>query len=252
MNQTKSETGVRLLALFVGLCLATSVVAEEVSKELQQVRDTVSGMFDSIAPENVTTSPVDGWYTIQKGSVVAYISADGRYLLQGDLIDLDNQQNMSEITRTDARREVMSKVTDDQVIKFSPSEVKYTVSIFTDVDCTYCRRMHSQIDEYLAQGIEIRYLLYPRNGPASTSWNTAEDVWCSNDRNEALTMAKLDRNFETASCDSANVSNSYVVGQQVGLSGTPAIVLDDGTLIGGYLPADQLAMRLEQNAASHE
>ena len=252
MNQSKSESGVRFLALMASLLMITSATAEEVSEELQQVRDTVSGMFDSIAPENVKSSPIDGWYTIQKGSVVAYISADGRYLLQGDLIDLDNERNLSEVTRTDARREVMSKVTDDQVITFSPTEVKYTVSIFTDVDCTYCRRLHSQIDEYMAQGIEVRYLLYPRNGPASQSWNTAEDVWCSVDRNEALTMAKLDKKFDTASCDSANVSNSYVVGQQVGLSGTPAIVLDDGTLIGGYLPADQLAMRLEQNAASHQ
>jgi thiol:disulfide interchange protein DsbC len=104
----------------------------------------------------------------------------------------------------------------------------------------------------MAQGIEVRYLLYPRNGPASKSWNTAEDVWCSTDRNEALTMAKLDKKFDTASCDSANIANSYIIGQQVGLNGTPAIVLDDGTLIGGYLPADQLAMRLEQNAASHQ
>ena len=252
MNHTKPEFGIRLLALTAGLFLISSVTAEEVSKELQQVRDTVSGMFDSIAPENVKSSPVDGWYTIQKGSVVAYISADGRYLLQGDMIDLENERNLSEVTRTDARREVMSKVTDEQVITFAPTDVKYTVSIFTDVDCTYCRRLHSQIDEYMAQGIEVRYLLYPRNGPASQSWNTAEDVWCSVDRNEALTMAKLDQKFDSPSCDSANVSNSYVVGQQVGLSGTPAIVLDDGTLIGGYLPADELAMRLEQNAASHQ
>jgi thiol:disulfide interchange protein DsbC len=248
MSQSKSEFGRRLLALLAGALLTGSAIAEEVSDELQQVRDTVSGMFESIAPENVKLSPVDGWYTIQKGPVVAYISADGRYLLQGDLIDLDNQLNLSEATRTDSRREVMSKITDDQVIKFSPAETKYTVSIFTDVDCTYCRRLHSQIDEYMAQGIEIRYLLYPRNGPASKSWNTAEDVWCSSDRNEALTMAKLDRSFQTASCDTSNVSNSYIMGQEVGLNGTPAIVLEDGTLIGGYLPADQLAARLEQNA----
>ncbi len=251
MSQSKPETGYRPLALLAALFFIGSAVAEEVSDELQSVRDVVSGMFETIAPENVNTSPVDGWYTIQQGSVVAYVSADGRYLLQGDLIDLDNQVNLSEATRTDSRRELMSKVTDDQVILFSPEEVKYTVSIFTDVDCTYCRRLHGQIDEYMAKGIEIRYLLYPRNGPASKSWNVAEEVWCSADRNEALTMAKLDKSFDTANCDASNVSASYVVGQQVGLSGTPAIVLADGTLIGGYLPADQLAMRLEQQALSN-
>ena len=89
----------------------------------------------------------------------------------------------------------MATVADDQTILFTPEEVKYSVSVFTDVDCTYCRRLHSQIDEYLAHGIEVRYLLYPRNGPASRAWSTAEDVWCASDRNDALTMAKLDREF---------------------------------------------------------
>lgn len=251
MSKAKAENGYRSLALLAGLLLSGSAIAEEVSDELQQVRATVSGLFDSIAPENIKASPVDGWYTIQKGSVVAYISGDSRYLLQGDLIDLDTQTNLSEASRTDSRRELMSTVTDDQVILFSPEEVKYSVSIFTDIDCTYCRRLHGQIDEYLAKGIEVRYLLYPRNGPASKSWNVAEEVWCSSDRNEALTLAKLDKGFKTSSCDASNVSDSYVMGQQIGLSGTPAIVLADGTMIGGYLPADQLAIRLEQNAVSH-
>jgi thiol:disulfide interchange protein DsbC len=165
------------------------------------------------------------------------------------MIDLDHQVNLSETIRTDARRELMASVTDDQVIAFSPEEIKFSVSIFTDVECTYCRRMHSQIDEYMAQGIEIRYLLYPRNGPASRAWNTAEDVWCSSDRRNALTMAKLDREFSTSTCDSSIVQDHYVIGRDVGLSGTPAIVLGDGTLIGGYLPPDQLAARLQQNAA---
>jgi len=252
MNRSKSKSGNCFLALLAGLLVFGPAVAEEVSEELRLVRDVVSGMFESIAPEDVNASPVDAWYTIQKGSVVAYISADGRYLLQGDLIDLTNQVNLSEESRTNSRRELMSTVTDDQVITFSPAEVKYSVSIFTDVDCTYCRRMHSQIDEYMAQGIEVRYLLYPRNGPASTSWNKAEEVWCSADRNEALTMAKLDRSFETSSCDASTVSDMYIVGRDVGLNGTPAILLDDGTLIGGYLPPDQLMTRLEQNALTHQ
>jgi thiol:disulfide interchange protein DsbC len=209
-------------------------------------------MFGEISPEDVHRSPVDGWYTIQKGSIVAYVSGDGRYLLQGDMIDLDNQVNLSEQVRTTARRELMSTVTDDQVIMFTPDEVKYTISVFTDVDCTYCRKLHSQIDDYLAAGIEIRYLLYPRNGPASRSWNTSEDVWCARDRNGALTAAKLDREFERLKCDSSAITNHYALGQNVGLSGTPAIVFDDGSLVSGYLPPDTLAARLQLMQESAE
>ena len=139
---------------------------------------------------------------------------------------------------------MMSEIPNEQMIIFSPDEVKYSVSVFTDVDCTYCRRLHSQIDEYLAAGIEVRYLLYPRNGPRSASWVTAEQVWCSDDRNEALTLAKLDQKFSTGECDSSMISTHYLMGQDVGLRGTPAIVFENGQLHSGYLSAQQLSEQL--------
>lgn len=236
-------------------CLAASIAAvfasalahaSEDGAELELVREKVSAMFDSIDPENINDSPVDGWYTIHQGPIIAYVSADGRYLLQGDLIDLDDQTNLSEAIRNESRKDLMASVPDDNVIRFTPEEVKYSVSVFTDVDCTYCRRLHSQIDEYLARGIEIRYLMYPRNGPASRAWNTAEEVWCAADRKDALTMAKLDRDFPTATCDASTIQDHYVIGRDVGLEGTPAIVFSDGTLISGYMSPDQLATALEK------
>lgn len=233
------------LSLFAISLLGGNPVWAADDAELEAVRAKMNSMFQEIAPENVKRSPVDGWYTVQKGSIVAYVSADGRYLLQGDLIDLDHQVNLSERSRTDARRELMSSVTDAEVILFSPANVKHSVTVFTDVDCTYCRKLHSQIDEYMAQGIQIRYMLYPRGGPASRSWNTSEDVWCAKDRNGALTAAKSDRSFDTENCDASAISKHYILGQNVGLSGTPAIVFDDGTLVSGYLPPATLASRLQ-------
>lgn len=247
MSRKISKSLISLPAVLAIALSAPPAIAEDGS-ELDKVRETVGEMFAMIEPGDVKASPVPGWYTIQKGSIVAYISGDGRYLLQGDLIDLDKQVNLSEVARNDSRRELMASVTDEQTIMFSPEEVKYSVSVFTDVDCTYCRRLHSQIDDYLAQGIQVRYLLYPRNGPASRAWNTSEEVWCSNDRGNALTLAKLDKEFPTASCDASTVQDHYAIGRDVGLSGTPAIVLEDGTLIGGYLPPDELKARLEQGA----
>ena len=219
---------------------------------LEEVRAKMDAMFEEIGPENISLSPVDGWYTVQKGSIVAYVSEDGRYLLQGDLIDLDQQVNLSERSRVKARKELISTVQDDQAILFSPTEIRYSVTVFTDIDCTYCRKLHSQIDDYLAHGIQIRYLLYPRNGPASRSWNTSEDVWCARDRNSALTAAKLDRDFETQNCDASTITRHYMLGQDVGLNGTPAIVFDDGTLISGYLTPAALSSRLQQAAADQD
>ena len=235
------------LLLSAALVLAGPALAGD-DPELEAVRDRISSMFETIDPEDIDHSPIDGWYEVQKGSVVAYVSSDGRYLLQGDLIDLDSQVNLTEQSRNEARRDIMASVEDDRSIVFSPEEVKHTVTVFTDVDCGYCRKLHAEIDQYMEKGIAVRYLLYPRNGPASRAWNTSEDVWCARDRNAALTAAKLGREFETNQCDASMVSDHYMLGRNIGLTGTPAIVLEDGTLIAGYMPPAALAMRLEQNA----
>lgn len=233
------------------ICLATagSTFAED-DAALATVRAKMDALFEEIKPEHVDVSQIDGWYKVQKGSIVAYVSEDGRYLLQGDLIDLDEQVNLTERSRVDARRELVSSIDDSQGILFSPEETKYRVTVFTDVDCTYCRKLHSEIEEYLARGIQVRYMLYPRNGPASPTWGTSESVWCARDRQSALTAAKLDHSFDSQACDASKVTESYMLGQDVGLTGTPAIVFDDGTLISGYLPPDALSARLQQAAAA--
>ena len=236
MNSTL--TRICVLMAFAGLVAAPANANEA---ELDTVRATVSAMFDGIDADDIYESDIDGWYTIRKGAIIAYISGDGRYLLQGDLIDLVNQVNLSENDRNRARVKMMTSISDEQLIVFTPDTVRHTVSVFTDIDCTFCRRLHNQIDEYMDEGIEVRYFLYPRNGPASPSWTKAEHVWCADNRNEALTLAKLDKEFDYSSCDSSVVSTHYAMGQDVGLRGTPAIVLEDGTLFSGYLPPRQLA-----------
>ncbi len=234
-----------LIAVSAGSAMLMLTGAALADDKLDAVRIKISDMFESIDPENIDTSGIDGWYKIQRGAIVAYVSEDGRYLMQGDMIDLDLQMNLTELARNSARKEVMDTLEDGKVIAFTPAEVKHTITIFTDVECGYCRRLHSQIDDYLQKGIQVRYLLYPRNGPASRAWNTSEEVWCSDDRQNALTQAKLDRDFDSRSCDASTIQEHYLLGQEVGLTGTPAIVLEDGTLISGYMPAEALAARLD-------
>ncbi len=213
-------------------------------EQLAEIRKMVDEMFPNIEGEIVLYAPIEGWVTIQKGSILAYMSTDGRYLLQGDLIDLDAGVNLSENARNQERRRLIDDVGDEQFITFTPESVRHSITVFTDIDCTYCRRMHAQIDEYLDQGIEVRYLLYPRNGPRGKSWGTSEKVWCASDRNSALTAAKLDRNFDSFACDAKAVTSHYSLGRDVGLTGTPAIVLQDGTLLSGWLPPSALSEQL--------
>lgn len=231
------------------LALPAFADAESQAKELEHVRATITAMFPEINREDVVPSPVQGLYAISKGTIVAYISGDGRYLMQGDIIDLHTQRNVTEDSRAQSRKLIMDKVADSSYITFSPEKVDYSVVVFTDIDCTYCRRLHRQIQEYMDQGIEVRYLLYPRNGPSTESWKKATDVWCADDRNSALTAAKMDKAFKTQSCDSDIVATIFELGQNIGLRGTPAIVFGDGTLVAGYLPAAQLRKSLDAAAA---
>ena len=233
---------IRIAVFAVAVAAAGSAWSDD---ELASVQEKVAGMFPEITAEHVFAGPLDGWYTIRKGAIVAYISADGRYLMQGDMIDLDRQVNLSETSRNDARAEMMATFPEEELIVFTPEEKRYTVSVFTDIDCTFCRRLHAQMDEYLAAGIEVRYFLYPRNGPTSPSWAKAEEVWCADDRNSALTLAKQDKDFQSHSCNPATVSSHYALGRDVGLTGTPALVFEDGTLVSGYLPPEKLAEALE-------
>ncbi len=238
-----------LISVSAAFLLSAAAMADEPA-EYNAVQINIASQFDMIDPEDVKPSPVEGWYTIHSGAIVAYVSEDGRYLLQGDLIDLNTRTNISEDIRNQGRADLMASIPDTESILFSPANAEYTVDIFTDVDCTYCRRLHAQIDQYLEQGIAVRYFLYPRNGPQSQAWATAEEVWCSNDRNSALTAAKADRKFASTNCDASKIAEHYALGQDVGLSGTPAIVFDDGTLISGYLPPNQLKMRLDLMAST--
>ena len=237
-----------LAVIAIAFHAAAPASAADDDAALDEARHTIAAKFDTIDPENVYASPIEGWYTLQKGSVVAYVTADGRYLMQGDLIDLDKQVNLTDLSRNDARHDLVAAMTDEQTILFSPPEADYKITVFTDVDCTYCRKLHNQINAYLDEGIAIRYVLYPRNGPASKTWKTSQDVWCAADRGEALTAAKQDREFETQQCDATTINEHYALGRDIGLSGTPAIVFEDGTLVGGYVPPAQLAARLLQNA----
>ena len=237
-----------LAAVAMAIYMAAPAFAADDDAALDEARNAIAAKFDTIDPENVFVSPIEGWYTLQKGSVVAYVTADGRYLMQGDLIDLDTQVNLTDLSRNDARHDLVAALTDEQTILFSPQEAEYKITVFTDVDCTYCRKLHNQISAYLDEGIAIRYVLYPRNGPASKTWKTSQDVWCATDRGEALTAAKQGREFETQQCDATTIDEHYALGRDIGLNGTPAIVFEDGTLVGGYVPPAQLAARLQQNA----
>jgi len=199
-------------------------------------------------PDDLRASPIQGIYEYTRGTEIAYVTTDGKYAISGDLYDLKANDDLTEQHRRDLRAKLIAAVPEDQMLIFTPKDPKYTVTVFTDVDCQYCRKLHSQIAEYNRLGIRVRYLLYPRTGPNTVSWTKAEQVWCSPDRNDALTRAKLGQELKSKPCAENPVARTYALGKDFALQGTPAIVMADGDMLPGYVPPDVLAQHLKENS----
>lgn len=198
-------------------------------------------------PDELRSTTIPQIYELTRGSDIVYVTADGKYAFTGDLIELNGNNNLTEARRRDLRVKAIAAFPESQMLVFSPKDPKYTITVFTDVDCPYCRKLHSQIAEYNHLGVRVRYLLYPRTGPNTESWTKAEQVWCSPDRNEALTRAKLGQELKTKACTDNPVARSYQLGQDFNVAGTPAIVLADGEILPGYVPPDALVEHLKES-----
>jgi thiol:disulfide interchange protein DsbC len=207
----------------------------------------IASKLPGIDARQIKPAPIEGVYEVGHGTNIAYISADGRYLLRGDLIDLDTDVNLTEQRRNGARAEQLVSLGEENMIIFGPAakDAKHEITVFTDIDCGYCRKLHQEMAQLNELGVRVRYLFYPRSGPGSASWKKAEDVWCADDRNSALTAAKAGQPVESTECGTTPITEEWQLGQAFGVRGTPAIVTSDGSLIAGYLPAKQLVARLD-------
>ena len=216
------------------------------------VRARVVSKLHGASPNDVAATPIPGLYEVTMGGVVAYVSGDGKYLVSGNVYDLDTQTNLTAARRNSARAAVLASAREDQMIVFSPANPKMTITVFTDVDCGFCRKLHSQIAEINKAGVKVRYMMYPRTGPGTESWKKAESVWCAADRKEALTRAKKGEPVKGKACGDAVIKAQFEMGDDLGVEGTPAIFTQNGDYIGGYLaPADLVqAVQDSQTAAT--
>ncbi len=225
----------RILALMAFSIANSSVSADEAAIKKALTTFMPQGQVDSVKP-----SEIKGLFEVMMGANIFYASEDGKYLLQGQLFDAEAKKNITETKLADVRKVALDKIGSENMIVFKPENSKHQVSIFTDIDCGYCRKLHSEIDQYLAQGITVRYLFYPRAGKGSDSYKKAISVWCAADRNKALTAAKKGEAFESKTCDNP-VDRHMQLGEEFGMNGTPMIVTEKGNVLPGYVPAQQLA-----------
>lgn len=239
-NGIWSGFAVAMLLMFSAMTMAQA--DDGVPSEVKRILDRIIPEFQ---PDDIRPAAIDGFFEVSYGADIFYVSSDGRYLLRGDLMDLETQSNLTEARRGTFRSNLMDSLASDEMVIFAPANgTRHVVYVFTDIDCSFCRQFHREINTYTARGIEVRYLAYPRSGPDTPSYYKITTVWCAEDQLDAMTRAKAGENLPRQDCENP-VRKQMEIADRVGVRGTPTFVLADGTLLPGYVPADRLADYLD-------
>ncbi|MEO8672542.1 MAG: DsbC family protein [Tahibacter sp.] len=233
--------------LILTTALVLAIGSVQAAEDTKPVTDAIHSLVPNAKIDSVSKSTLPGFSEVVTGGQVVYVSNDGKYLLQGSLFDMSTKKDLTEARLAGLRKDLIDKVPTSKRIVFSPKNPKYTVSVFTDIDCGYCRKLHTDIAKYNEQGIAVEYLWFPRSGLGTPSYDKAVSVWCATDRNKAFSDAKAGQEPKAAKCDNP-VAEEFELGQRVGVNGTPTVIAPDGTQIGGYLPPEAMRQRLDSLA----
>lgn len=217
------------------------------------LKDRIERALPNTTVHAVRATSLPGFYEVEVENQLVYVSTDGKYMLLGDVVDLGTRTNLTEAWREQTAVRLIDELGEKQMIVMGPANPKRTITVFTDVDCPYCAKLHREVPQLTKQGVKVRYLLYPRGGVGSETYRRSVAVWCAADRVKAVGIAKERGALDMKTCANP-VEAHYKLGERLGVGGTPTIYLDDGKKLGGYVPAAQLLAILGINktpAVSH-
>lgn len=229
-----------MLPLLAWISVALAVDDSEIKSKLESI-------MPGIKIESVKQLDNTGLYEAVINGEVIYFSEDARYVFQGDVVSLETRQNVTETKRVSLRKVALSGLNEKDLIIYEPKKTLHTLTVFTDIDCGYCRKLHQQMKDYNDMGIRIRYMAFPRAGIDSDAYNKAADVWCAKDRQQAMTDAKAGKDVNAKSCENP-VKDHYEMGRRLGVTGTPALFLETGEMLPGYVPPTRLKQILDERA----
>jgi thiol:disulfide interchange protein DsbC len=224
----------------------------------EQIQAHLENKLQGIQIESVEPSPIESMYQVFYNGQVLYVTSDGNHILSGNLLGLTENEpvNLTEravtakaAERSPQRAATIAKIDEEDMVVFKAEQEKYAITVFTDVDCAYCRKLHKEVPNLNKLGVTVRYMAFPRAGLGSSAHKKLESVWCAENKQKAMDMAKLERKFSDNSCENP-IASQYRLTREFNLSGTPALILPDGELIGGYLPYEKLHTYLEEKSQS--
>ncbi len=237
----------RIYLIVALLAIYSSAFAVEIPKEVTKTAKSLTYLLrGNPSLDRIRKTPIAGLYEATLGSNIIYITANGKHFLLGEMYKSKGTVNLTENTRNNIRMQAINAIDESEMVVFAPKrETKYTVNVFTDVDCGYCAKFHKEVPLLNRAGVKVRYLAFPRAGIGSETYNTMVSVWCADNQQKAMTDAKNRRKIKTKTCNHP-IDKLYNLGQDIGVTGTPALVLPNGKLLPGYIPYYQLISYLQQ------
>lgn len=231
------------IALTALLSPFSSVWADEA--EIEHIQKMLAERLPDVQVTSVQASPVKGMYELVSDGQIYYVSADGGYIFDGDLIDMVERTNLTTARKGNLHLELINTVDEDSMLVYeTPEPSERSITVFTDISCGYCRKLHAELDELLDGGVRVRYLMFPRAGIGSQAHVDLESVWCAENPQDAMTTAKSGGAIIPASCSNP-IESHVALAEKVGLRGTPLIYLDNGQMIPGYRSAAELVKMIQ-------
>ena len=239
----RQNTGLRSLSMGMAAVIAVSITllsTNAMAKSTPELDAALDELMPGTKPGSIEETALPGLYEVSYGSTIFYFNKDASLMFRGDIIDVNKRVNLTENKRGEARSQLLKSMDESKMIVYPAENEKTKVTVFTDIDCPYCVKLHREMADYNAEGITIRYMAYPRSGIGTRSYQKAVNVWCADDPAKAMGDAKEGETLPTKNCDNP-VAQQYQIGQALGVQGTPAMFLEDGTSMPGYMPAKRLS-----------
>jgi thiol:disulfide interchange protein DsbC len=234
--------------IFAFLLILTTSLSASANPE-QIIKAKLNQMMPELAIDNIQKTPVQNLYAVSSGGQLLYVSQDAKYIIQGDMYDVQNTQkpvNISDTVRSIGVKKIIDGVDPATMIIYPAKNEKTKITVFTDIDCGYCRKLHQEVPALNEAGVTVRYLAFPRTQKGTPSYNKAIHVWSAADRNTAYNEAINGK--DPAAVNGKNpVDEHHKIAELVGVNVTPVIILNNGLMIPGYLPAKDLIKAALEN-----
>lgn len=232
-----------IIVILLGSLLSIPSYAAGMDPGASHLQSALLKLLPNVKITHIKPTPIKGLYEVIVGTQLVYMNSNATYFIDGDMVEMSTHKNLTEASRAVMRLNKLKNYPESKMVVYTPpKKIKHTITVVTDVYCPYCRRLHSEMNQYMADGIKVRYIFMPLKG--QQDYDATVSVWCSKDRHKALDILKAGGHIEAKTCKNP-IDEQYQLARSLGVNGTPAIIMDDGEMLPGYVPEKQLLKKLD-------